>query len=209
MLTVFVRPAGGSAAVRKRKPGTAVTVPARVKERESVTAIESTPVESWRPVVGWEGLYEVSDFGRVRSLPRKLPRYWMKGRVLRPGRSGNYPAVHLADGPRREMRHVHTLVATAFIGPRPEGHEVNHKDRDRLNPRADNLEYTTHAENIRHTIATGRAPMPRGFRRGKLTAAQVAEIRASVETLRALARRFDVSPTTIGDVRRRRIWRDI
>lgn len=174
-----------------------------------MTAPESTPAESWRPVVGWEGLYEVSDLGRVRSLPRKLPRYWMKGRVLKPGRSGNYPAVHLADGPRREMRHLHALVSQAFIGPRPDGHEVNHKDRDHSNARMDNLEYVTHPENVRHCVATGRASARPGTFRGRLTAAQVVEIRASADSHRALAQRFAVSPTTIGDVRRRRIWRHI
>ena len=87
---------------------------------------EVTP-ERWLPVVGWEGLYEVSDLGRVRSLPRNTTR----GRVLRanPAANGYRQATVFRQGHPKSV-YVHHLVAEAFIGPRPEGLEIRHLDGD-------------------------------------------------------------------------------
>lgn len=104
--------------------------------------------EEWRPVVGFEGFYEVSSEGRVRSFRRGA-----NGRLLRPGISSNdYPTVALGRG---NSRTVHSLVAAAFIGPCPEGEEVRHHDNDRRNPRATNLRYGTRAQNIADAQAAG------------------------------------------------------
>jgi hypothetical protein len=101
---------------------------------------EVTPEpERWLPVVGWEGLYEVSDVGRVRSLPRNTTR----GKVLRPGSvPAGYPAVNLhkaGDGGR--TRTIHTLMAAAFIGPRPPGQYVRHLDDVKTHNVLSNLAY--------------------------------------------------------------------
>lgn len=102
--------------------------------------------ESWRPVVGWEGFYEVSSLGRVRRI--FLPPY--EGfRVLRPhpDRHG-YPSVGLSRPGAKPMRpKVHKLVAESFIGPRPSGLEICHNDGDKTNARASNLRYDTHLAN--------------------------------------------------------------
>jgi hypothetical protein len=115
-------------------------------------------VEEWRPVPGFPN-YEVSSEGRVRSLDHVVwggPRagfYTKKGRMLRPGAaSHNYPTVVLGRG---NTRTVHSLVAEAFIGPYPPGQEVRHKDGDRSNPRLENLEYGTRADNVRDAIRHG------------------------------------------------------
>ena len=115
---------------------------------------EST--ERWLPVVGWEGLYEVSDQGRVRSLDRRLQRDAMgrvrswRGRILKPSVVGVYPYVNLCNGPRefRKSRTVHSLVAEAFLGPRPKGMEVRHLNGNYWDPCVTNLAYGTHAENM-------------------------------------------------------------
>lgn len=104
--------------------------------------------EQWRPVVGWEGLYEVSSEGRVRSFRRGA-----NGRILRPGiASHGYPTVALGRG---NTQSVHVLVAAAFIGPCPEGQEVRHRDGKRSNPKAENLRYGTRSQNINDAIRSG------------------------------------------------------
>lgn len=106
----------------------------------------------WRPVVGWDELYEVSSDGAVRRIKT--------GRILRPratGSPGNpYYAVALWRRGHRKDRKVHHLVAEAFIGPRPHGHEINHIDLNKLRNVVVNLEWVTHRDNMRHAGALGR-----------------------------------------------------
>ena len=79
--------------------------------------------ERWLPVPGFEGLYEVSDEGRVRCLPR----HRVRGGVLRPSAAGKgYLKVQLVHKQRHAHRYVHELVLTTFVGPRPPGMEVAH-----------------------------------------------------------------------------------
>ena len=110
--------------------------------------------EEWRPVIGYGGLYSVSNYGLVRrdqgfynsAGPRPVTRY--VGR-------GGYWNVHLWKENKMSTFNLHSLVAGAFIGPRPEGHQVNHKDGDKLNPRSDNLEYVTPSGNSLHAFTMG------------------------------------------------------
>lgn len=95
---------------------------------------DATP-EEWRPVPTWEGYYEVTDLGFVRSLPR-IVKTRGTGTRLNPGRvlspsysnSGGYPLVILTLGERREGRYVHDLVMRAFVGEPEPGQEVRHLD---------------------------------------------------------------------------------
>lgn len=104
--------------------------------------------ERWLPVVGWEGLYEVSDLGHVRSLARRTPGGIRGGRTLRLAVARNgYLCVSLWKLGVGTTRTVHTLVTEAFIGPRPEGHQVRHLDGNRAHPELSNLAYGTPAEN--------------------------------------------------------------
>ena len=110
--------------------------------------------ESWRPVLGYEGLYEVSDLGRVRSIPRPGTR----GGVMR-----TWPNIHgyLSAGLRRDgcpntQFNVHALVAEAFIGPRPADAQVRHFDGDQRNNAASNLLYGTQSENELDKVRHGR-----------------------------------------------------
>lgn len=98
---------------------------------------------TWYQVSRWPG-YQVSREGRVLS-----PR----GRLLSPYRSGGYLAVKVWDGRQLHTVHVHQVVADAFLGPCPEGYEVNHKDLDKANNASDNLEYLTHRANMHHYAA--------------------------------------------------------
>lgn len=110
--------------------------------------------EIWKPVPGFEGVYSVSSYGRIR---RDLSRgKAVTGFILKPtpNRRG-YLRVTLSDTPRREAFLVHRLVMQAFVGDCPAGKEVNHIDTDKTNCRLDNLEYLTGVENIEHAVARG------------------------------------------------------
>jgi HNH endonuclease/NUMOD4 motif len=118
-------------------------------------------METWLPVVGYEGLYEVSDHGWVRSLPRLAfdGNRWLKGKLLSPTRIGTggryYFRVKLwRDGVERPVR-VHHLVLEAHVGPRPAGLHGLHWDDDPLNNHVSNLRWGTDAENQRDTTRNG------------------------------------------------------
>lgn len=132
-------------------------------------------VERWRPVVGFEGLYEVSDRWRVRSLDREteFTGRWGKsvkrlhpGRVLRPsygsnGRGTNYYSLGLSCEGEVVTRRVHVLVLEAFHGLAPEGCEGAHEDGDTRNNAVANLKWKTSQQNaldrVRHGTQTRKS----------------------------------------------------
>lgn len=120
---------------------------------------ETIVAEEWRRVKGYEGWYEVSNLGRVRSVDRVVRRgvesVRRTGRILKRNRATKYPTVILAKDATRHSFAIHTLVAEAFIGPRPAGNQVNHKDGEKSNCCEGNLEYTTPLQNMRHAIIAG------------------------------------------------------
>lgn len=122
--------------------------------------------EIWKPIIGFETLYEVSNMGRIRSLDRVVSYYdprWKKttirhipGKLLKlsEGETG-YKFVSLRNNDDYYPRYVHRLVAQAFI-PNPENKpEVNHIDRVKSNNVVSNLEWVTAKENTQHLINSG------------------------------------------------------
>jgi hypothetical protein len=168
-------------------------------------------VEEWRPIADWPE-YAVSNLGRVKRLTSRTCA--KAGSMLKtPPRSKKspYPAVDLCrDGERRTFA-VHQLVAAAFLGPCSNGLEVNHKNGDKTDPKASNLEYATSSANQLHAYATGLQSAV-GELNGQaiLTEEQVREIRSSCRGIfgeqAKLARTYGVSPHTIGDIYHRRTW---
>jgi hypothetical protein len=159
--------------------------------------------EEWRDVVGYEGLYQVSNAGRVKRV--KGGQGATIGRILNPATSKNgYQFVELygCNGAKGSL--VHRLVIGAFVGPCPDGFQVNHKNGDKRDNRIENLEYLTPGENIQHSRDT------LGNRHGaKLTESDVLEIREFVRTgvsQREIARRFGVVQGVIGHIVAGRTW---
>lgn len=116
--------------------------------------------ENWLPVVGWEGLYEVSDHGQVRSLDRVVAfghqQRQVRGRILGGGRSHNgVRFAVLCNGPDQVQRSVHRLVLEAFVGPCPEGMEGCHWDDDNDNNHLSNLRWDTHQANEQDKVRNG------------------------------------------------------
>ena len=111
----------------------------------------------WADIPGWEGRYQVSDDGYVRSLVglrgKPAPPHELKQKIDRYG----YPVVCLRERPKKRMVYptVHRLVATAFL-PSPDNKpQVNHKNGIKTDNRVENLEWSTNAENIQHAFDTG------------------------------------------------------
>ncbi len=105
--------------------------------------------EVWKPIPNYEGFYEVSNIGRVRSLYRYK-------KILHPSDTNGYRTVELWKGKKRKRIGVHRLVAMAFIDNPDNKPFVNHKDETRDNNSVDNLEWVTHLENCRYGTAIAR-----------------------------------------------------
>lgn len=125
-----------------------------------------TKNEIWKPIEGYEDRYEVSNLGRVRSLDMVLPcvvngvetTRVRHGKIIKPfvGRTGYHYAM-LRDGKRSKNCRVHRLVAAAFVPNPLHLSEVNHKDEDKSNNRADNLEWCTSKYNHNYGTTIKRA----------------------------------------------------
>ena len=115
--------------------------------------------EEWRDVVGYEGRYQVSSTGRVKSLKRKdcLGRT-IRERMLKPCDNGRgYLYISLSDGTGEHKRHyIHRLVGEAFVPNPLEKEDVNHKDENPSNNHASNLEWLTHKENLNYGMRNER-----------------------------------------------------
>jgi hypothetical protein len=176
-------------------------------------------IENWKAVVGFEGQYEVSDLGRVRSLDRIVhcsigkgktpdrtaPR-WLRGRILRPGiASHGYPTVSISG----KSHCVNVLVLTAFEGPAPEGAECCHRNGTRTNSRLDNLRWGTRRSNVQDMAIHGTKTLGTRFSSAKLTDETAREVRRlkGVHSQAELADMFGVSPAAIQAVHDGRTWK--
>lgn len=157
--------------------------------------------ERWLPVVGYEGLYMVSDLGNVRSL-HKSNRRRLRGDLLTPAFTDDPPhwCVSLTKGGKAKTWRIHRLVMEAFVGPCPEGQEVRHGPGGNLDNRLVNLCYGTHLDNVADMVRDGTRL--RGERVGgsRLTERIVIECRrryAAGETQTALGAEFGVSSAVL------------
>lgn len=111
--------------------------------------------ETWKPVVGYEGLYEVSDLGRVKKVARTITKAdgtikKVDERILKPSDSNGYQIVGLYRNGVSKSNWVHRLVAQAFIPNLKNLSDVNHKDEIKTNNNLDNLEWISHRDNLNY-----------------------------------------------------------
>jgi hypothetical protein len=176
--------------------------------------MEPQEQETWESVPGWEGLYLVSSFGRVRSLARNTT----SGRLLKPwtrSRTG-YPIYTLSKNGQPTHLPAHEVVLMTFVGPRPDGLVACHGDGDKTNNRLSNLRWDTQSANqrdywrLRRLAPRRRKQRPPG---AKLVDEDVLAIRALVRTgrfaLRHIARLFGVASTTVISIRDFKTWKHL
>lgn len=172
--------------------------------------------EQWRDAPGYEGLYQVSDLGRVKRVAAAMGTW--PGRILSSSPNTNgYLRVGLTDrsGRMRSVQ-IHRIVAAAFLGPCPPGQEVNHKNGDRGDERLVNLEYVTRSENLFHASRElGVEWGVRGERNAnsKLTEPQVRKIRflwaTGSYTQKQIGTMFNVSDVLVSYIVNRKAWKHI
>lgn len=183
--------------------------------------------EEWKDVVGYEGLYQVSSHGRVRSLDRVYRRkdgalVPHRGRVLRPAKMTKgsrqplghyYLVVGLSKNARVKVHLIQTLVLEAFIGPRPLGARALHSDDDKTNNRKNNLYWGSQKDNIADAIRNGKQCIGERHPLAKSTAAEVRKIRELYATgeyaQKDLARMFARSFVWIHSVVRWKKWKHV
>ena len=168
--------------------------------------------EIWKSVVNYEGLYEVSNYGKVKSLSRPGCR---KDRILKPTRNrGGYLYVFLAKDGKNKFFTNHRLTLIAFKGPCPEGMEARHLDGNQLNNYIDNLEWNFHIINVGDKVNNGRNNI-KGLRYSlvKLNDWKVRVIRRLLEdgflTPKETAKIFDITKYTISNIKNNKTWKHV
>jgi hypothetical protein len=163
-------------------------------------------IEQWQPIPGYNGVYEVSDHGGVRSA-----RTGRQFSVRNPNK--RYQHVRLVDPSGNDCYHlVHRIVAEVFVKPK---FQVNHKDGNKHNNRADNLEWVTQIQNMRHASKLGLLVVPKGEARSdaKLTDAKVRDIMRLISEGQIpqykIASMFGVSPMVISNIKHGISWRHV
>ena len=112
-------------------------------------SLESLDGEEWKDIAGYNGDYQVSNFGRIKSFK------WTKPRIRKPALFGEYLGVNLSGGNKIKQRTIHVLVAEAFI-PNPDNKpQVNHRIGMKFNCHVSNLEWATGSENMQHAVKNG------------------------------------------------------
>ena len=161
----------------------------------------SNIAEIWKDIPGYEGRYQVSNLGRVKSLKRKMVP---ADRILRPGKSSNdYLTVVFRDNGRAKTKMVQELVLLAFRGPREAGQYIRHLNDNRLDNRLDNLIYGTPTQNYLDVYTNGNT-------HGKLHAVDVLCIRRrlrSGENTHTIAEAYGVCERAIRNIREGRTFR--
>lgn len=161
--------------------------------------------EEWKDIPGYEGKYQASTAGRIRSIDRRVrvvvhgkeATRLMRGRVLRPGVCGKSGHVSVVLGHGANGSPVHMLVAVTFIGPRPEGMDVCHNDGNPKNNTVTNLRYDTRSENNKDVLRQGK-------RWRKLSLADVDNIRemlAEGKTGAEIAKTVGLSQTQVSRIK--------
>lgn len=152
--------------------------------------------EEWRDIPGYEGLYKVSNLGRVLGVKR--------GNLVKPFyNTDGYPQVGLSRNSLKKHRRIHSLVLEAFTGLCPQGHEARHLDSNKENCRLDNLEWAPTSVNMQDNVARGVYCL------GRLTDEQVREIRTiqlGYGQKNAYCKKIGISRTTFHVIRRREAY---
>ena len=177
--------------------------------------------EEWKDIKGYEGYYQVSNTGRVRSLDRTIinkngMEKKLKGKELKfqerksDTQGNNYRWVILYKNRKRETKYIHTLVLIAFKRNRPDGFQTRHKDGNGGNNNVTNLAWGTQSENHQDKLRHGRVPLGERVINSKLTKEEVIQIRkryaAGGISQEKLGQLYNVSGVNIYFIVSRKSW---
>jgi hypothetical protein len=181
---------------------------------DEIAAAVAEGREIWRTVPGYEGKYEASSLGQVRSLSRMLPclhtTALRKGRVLKPYPNPRWKYLTVALGGETGPMTVHRIVASTFLTPAEGREHVNHKDGDRQNNRLENLEWISRSENMRHASRVLGRNNGELHGMAKLTPDDVDDIRivhAFGASMGSIARAYGLVPCTVHSIVHGRSWK--
>lgn len=179
-------------------------------------------MEVWRDIPGFEGYYQASNMGRIKSLSRQIfisksnrsIGYYRRvnERFLKPGLTSNgYFSCTLWVEHESHQQTIHSLVLESFSGLRPDGLYGCHKDDDKTNNRLENLYWGTPKENSGDKIINGNQPYGEKCQSSKLIAADVINIRqmAKTKTAKELSEKYGVLQPQIWRIIHRKQWRHI
>lgn len=172
--------------------------------------------EIWKDIPGYNGIYQASNVGNVRSIDRLITTKSgfvkpLKGKIMKGGLYPNgYCLVVLQFNGKSITTSKHILVAKAFIENPENKRCVNHKNSIRIDNRVENLEWVTHSENTKHGILCGRIKLNGSERKNaKLTDADIVFIRSSTMRNVELANKFGVCRSLITGITKGRRWKHI
>ena len=157
-------------------------------------------MEQWKNVVGFEGLYEVSNHGNIRSIKTNK----IKNPTI--NKKDNRPFLNLWKENKQKIMRPHKMVLEAFVGKCPEGMECCHNDGNSFNNHLDNLRWDTHKSNIHDRIKHGTSN--RGERCGasKLTLEQVRAIRKDNRLQRLIASDYGIAESMVSRIKNGVRW---
>lgn len=170
-------------------------------------------VEEWKSVIGYEGLYEVSNFGRVRALYREgeYKARWGIAKMSFPAKilkicigANGYNYLKLSKNSKHKHKLVHRLVMESFCGT--SDLQVNHKDGNKSNNNLSNLEYCTDKENKLHSTRVLGKKVGENNKRSKLKQCDIENIRADNRILREIAADYGVTLQAIHHVKSGKNW---
>lgn len=178
--------------------------------------------EIWKDIVGYDGFYQVSNLGNVKSIDRyvkhnygDLSRRIQKGITIKLTiNSDKYYCVTLGKNGKHKTFTVHRLVAIAFLENTLNNNIINHKDGIKTNNHYTNLEWCTTQQNTQHATENNLIPFGENHGMSKLTDEKVKEIRQKYErnglyNTYYLAKKYNVSRTLIGLVINNKIWKRV
>lgn len=166
------------------------------------------PIERWLDILDYEGYYQVSNAGRVRSLDRIINGRKFTGKLIKPLNKRGYMQVNLKKAGTSRFIAVHRLVLQAFIGPSKL--TVNHKNGVKADNRLENLEYCTIGENHKHAFRTGlKNHKGENHSQAKLTNADIHAIRKDSRLQKEIAKEYGIIQQTVSDIKRKKRWSHI
>lgn len=181
-------------------------------------------MEIWKDIKNYENCYQVSSYGNVRSLNRKIKKYSnidkkimdfsIKGKLLKfKIRNDGYKILNLSKNGISKEFYIHYLVANTFIGERPKDHHICHGDGNRQNNNLSNLRYGTRSDNTNDSIKHGTCYFKKGEDNpySKLKKEEVKNIleNKGIKTQKELSKQFGVCRQSISSIQTFKNWKHL